>query len=256
VGWVKKWKKRLIEAAPDDLSVLHSRSRARHTPFPAPDPAEVLRIVQIRQAPPENLQRIPGSRTILYYLHRDPDLQAQGLRVPRSARTIWKILRQEGLILDPPAARHRPLPPREPLEEVQIDFKDVTTVPPDPDGKRQHVVETCNFVDAGTPILLEAQVRDVFRAETAFDGVVAFLRGSGLPHMFTFDRDPTLGRQPEWPRFPLGEALVSALFGHPPERSARRISPKSKPTSNVITARTNTSACLCIGLVRCKKPAK
>jgi hypothetical protein len=121
VGWVKKWKKRLKEAPPDDLSVLHARSRARRTPFPAPDPAVVARIVQIRQAPPENLQRVPGSRTILYYLHRDPDLQAQGLRVPRSARTIWKILRKLGLILDPPAARHRPLPPREPLEEVQID---------------------------------------------------------------------------------------------------------------------------------------
>jgi transposase InsO family protein len=182
--------KRLKEASPDDLSVLHARSRARRTPFPAPDPAVVARIVQIRQAPPEGLQRVPGSRTILFYLHRDPDLQVQGLRVPRSARTIWKILRQEGLILDPPAARHRPLPPREPLEEVQIDFKDVTTVPADPDGKRQHVVETCNFVDAGTSILLEAQVRDDFHAQTAFDTVVAFLRRYGLPRMFTFDRDP------------------------------------------------------------------
>jgi transposase InsO family protein len=190
VGWVKKWKKRLLLAPTDDLMVLHSRSRARRTPFPAPHPAVVERIVQIRQAPPENLKRIPGSRTILYYLHRDPDLQAQGLPVPRSARTIWKILRKLGLILDPPDARHQRLPPREPLEEVQMDFKDVSTVPPDPEGKRQHVVETCNFVDAGTSILLEAQVRDDFHAQTAFDGVVAFLRRYGLPRMFTFDRDP------------------------------------------------------------------
>jgi hypothetical protein len=253
---VKKWKKRLKEAALDDLSVLHARSRARHTPFPPPDPTVVERIVQIRQDPPENLKRIPGSRTILYYLHRDPELQAQGLRVPRSARTIWKILRQEGLILDPPAARHQPLLPREPLEEVQIDFKDVTTVPADPDGKRQHVVETCNFVDAGTSILLQAQVRDDFRAETAFDTVVAFLRRYGLPHMFTFDRDPTLGREPEWPRFPFGKALVSPLFGHRPERSVRRTSLKSKPMSNAITAPTNTSVCWCIGLPRCKKRPK
>jgi hypothetical protein len=66
VGWVKKWKKRLVEAARDDLSPLHARSRARLTPFPPPDPTGVLRIVQIRQDPPENLKRIPGSRTILY----------------------------------------------------------------------------------------------------------------------------------------------------------------------------------------------
>jgi hypothetical protein len=121
LGWVKKWKKRLVEASPDDLSVLHARSRARLTPFPSPDPAVVERIVQIRQAPPENLHRVPGSRTILYSLHRDTHLQAQGVNLPRSPRTIWKILHKEGLILAPPAARHRPLPPREPLEEVQMD---------------------------------------------------------------------------------------------------------------------------------------
>jgi transposase InsO family protein len=189
-GMGEKVEKAARGSCPDDLSALYAHSRARHTPFPVPHPAEVLRIVQIRQAPPENLKRIPGSRTILYYLHRDPELQAQGLRLPRSARSIWKILRKEGLILDPPAARHQPLPPREPLEEVQMDFKDVTTVPADPDGKQQHVVETCNCIDAGTSILLQAQVRDDYRAETAFDGVVAFLRGSGLPPMLTFDRDP------------------------------------------------------------------
>jgi hypothetical protein len=43
---------------------------------------------------------------------------------------------------------------------------------------------------AGTSILLQAQGRDDFHAETAFDAVVAFLRGSGLPRLFTFDRDP------------------------------------------------------------------
>jgi hypothetical protein len=94
----------------------------------------------------------------------------------------------------------------------------VTTVPADPDGKRQHVVETCNFVDAGTSILLQAQVRDDFRAETAFDGVVAFLRRDALPPMLTFDRDPTLGRQPKWERFPVGLSPVFALFGYSPQR--------------------------------------
>jgi hypothetical protein len=142
VGWVKRWKKRLLQAPADDLVVLHSRSRARRTPFPAPHPAVVERIVQIRQAPPENLKRIPGSRTILYYLHRDPDLQAQGLPVPRSARTIWKIMRKLGLILDPPDARHQ--------------------------------------------------------------------------------------RQPEWPRFSLGFASVSALFRHPAQRLSAKASTEER----------------------------
>ncbi len=31
----------------------------------------------------------------------------------------------------------------------QLDFKDVSTVPADPDGKRQHVVKVLDTVDAG-----------------------------------------------------------------------------------------------------------
>jgi hypothetical protein len=41
----------------------------------------------------------------------------------------------------------------EPLEAWQIDFKDVTTVAPEPEGKRQHTVEVLNIVDTGTSIL-------------------------------------------------------------------------------------------------------
>ncbi len=56
------------------------------------------------------------------------------------------------------------LSPREPLEEIQIDFKDASTVPADPEGKQQHVVEVLNFVDAGTSILLSAQTHQDFHA--------------------------------------------------------------------------------------------
>ena len=148
VSAAKKWLKRFREAAPDDLSVLFSRSRARHTPHAPPDVRLVERILQIRTSPPENLQRTPGPRAILYYLQRDAELQAQGILVPRSTRTIWKILRACGCILDPVERKHQPLEPCEPLQEVQMDFKDASTVPSDADGKRQHVVEVLNFVAA------------------------------------------------------------------------------------------------------------
>jgi hypothetical protein len=62
-------------------------------------------------------------------------------------------------------------------------------VDPSGEGKRQHVVEVCNFVDAGTSILLSAQAHDAFREETAFEAILAFLRIYGRPRMFTFDRD-------------------------------------------------------------------
>jgi transposase InsO family protein len=190
LSFVNKWLKRFREADPTDLQVLFSRSRARHTPPAPPDLRLVQRIIEIRTAPPENLQRTPGPRPLLYYLKRDADLQAQGLVPPTSTRTIWKILRKPGFILDPSEPTRKPLEPREPLQEIQMDFKDATTVPADPEGKRQHVVEVLNFVDAGTSILLSAQPHADFHAETALDAVVSFLRQYGLPPMLTFDRDP------------------------------------------------------------------
>jgi hypothetical protein len=64
--------------------------------------------------------------------------------------------------------RHRPRPPRGPLAQVQLDFKDATTGAPEPDGKRLHAVETLNFVDAGTSSPLMAEVSSDFHA---LDGV-------------------------------------------------------------------------------------
>ena len=75
------------------------------------------------------------------------------------------------------------------MEEIQLDFKDATSVPPDPDGKQQHVVEICNFVDAGTSTWLMAEARSDFHAETALETVVQFLIHSGCPPRLTFDRD-------------------------------------------------------------------
>ena len=59
-SWAKKWAKRLSLAPPEDLEVLHSRSRARKTPAPAWDPLVLRRVEQIRLFPPEGLQRTPG----------------------------------------------------------------------------------------------------------------------------------------------------------------------------------------------------
>ncbi|GCE50721.1 hypothetical protein EI42_05650 [Thermosporothrix hazakensis] len=71
-----------------------------------------------------------------------------------------------------------------------MDLKDASVPPSDADEKRQHVVEVLNFVDAGTSILLEAVMRDDFRAETAFEAGGAFLQRDGCPRLLTFDRDP------------------------------------------------------------------
>lgn len=152
-SWVAKWLARIKVAAPEDLAVLHARSRARHTPPPSTPQVVVDRILAIRDDPPEQLRRVPGPRAILSYLPRDSQAQALGVPLPRSTRTIWKVLRQHGRIaLDLPR-RHQQLERPGPLEEIQMDFKDASSVPADPDGKKQHTVEVLNFVDAGTSSL-------------------------------------------------------------------------------------------------------
>ena len=73
-----------------------------------------------------------------------------------------------------------------------MDFKDVSSVSAEqsPQGKRQHVIEVCNFVDAGTSIALFAQASEDFHEQTAMEAVISFLQTYGRPRQITFDRDP------------------------------------------------------------------
>jgi len=189
MAWVKKWTKRLRAVPTDDLAVLRSQSRARKQPPPRLSQIVIDRLLDIRSAPPAPINRIPGPKTIRYYLEQDPDLRAQGLRLPRSTRTIWQILRQYGRIRDH-HRDHVPVPRPAPLAVWQWDFKDVSSVPANPDGKRQHVVEVLDTVDMGTSILLHAEVRPDFTAETALRAAAALVQQIGLPKAITIDRDP------------------------------------------------------------------
>jgi hypothetical protein len=190
LGWVKKWCTRLREAPADDDTVLCGRSRARTHPPPGISQEVIDRILDIRDHPPAHLQRVPGPKTILYFLGQDPDLVTSGTRLPRSTRTIWQILTRSGRLAHPPVRAHDRLDLPLPLTAWQLDFKDISTVPGDHDGKRQHVVETLNAIDMGTSILLQADVRDDFTAETALTAVAHLLQQQGLPQRLTVDRDP------------------------------------------------------------------
>jgi hypothetical protein len=178
VSWVKKWRKRLAEGSPGDPSVLCSSSRAHHAPYFRWDGRVSQKIVEMRFAPPENLKRLPGPRALLYYLPRDPELQAAQVPLPRSSRTIWKLLHATGCLAPRSKEPPHPTEPRKPLEEIQMDFKHVGSVSPEQSspGKRQHVVEVCNFIDAGTSIALSAQAREDFHEQTALEAVISFLR--------------------------------------------------------------------------------
>lgn len=139
VGWVKKWKKRLQEAEPEGEQVLHSRSRARIHPPERISQVVVERIIQMRDEPPEGLRRTPGPKALVYYLPRDEQLA--GERLPRSSRTVYRILQQAGRIVHRQPQLHEPQERPAPLSRWQLDFKDATSVPSEVGGKRQHGVE-------------------------------------------------------------------------------------------------------------------
>lgn len=235
-SWVTKWLARLNEAAPEDLTVLPSRSRARHTPPPATPPAVVERILALRDDPPEQLRRVPGPRALLYSLHRDAAALALNVSLPRSTRTIWKVLRHHGRIAVDAPRRRQPLVRPAPSEEVQTDFKDAATVPADPEGKQQHVVEVCTFVDAGTSILLSAQVNADDHAESAFDAVLTFLQQYGRPKQLTFDRDPRWVGSASGRDFPSALVRFLLCLGIEPQ-----ICPPHHPQANAFVERYHRS---------------
>src|SRR6266571_7647024 len=131
-GWVKKWVKRLREASPEDEAVLHSQSRARKHPPERISEVVVDRLLEMRDQPPEGLGRTPGPKALLYYLPRDAELAARGERLPRSSRTIYRFLRENGRIVPRLPHLSDPIERPRPMEHWQLDFKDASSVPADP----------------------------------------------------------------------------------------------------------------------------
>lgn len=190
LSWVKKWVKRLRQAAPDDQAVFVGHSCVRHTPPPKLSQLVIDRILSIRDHPPHNLGRVPGPKAILYYLNQEASTSLQDHYLPRSTRTIWRILHQYQRIEQPPQRKHQKIERPEPMQSWQLDFKDASTVPAEQEGKQQHVVEVFDAVDVGTSILIAAEARSDFTMATAIETAAAIVSEHGLPARVTIDRDP------------------------------------------------------------------
>jgi transposase InsO family protein len=165
-------------------------------------PQVVDRILEIRDDPPEGLRRTPGPKAILYYLSRDETLKEQQLRLPKSTRTIHQLLRENGRIAPRFPTVTDPLERPPAMQHWQLDFKDASTVPTDPHGKKQHVVEILNIIDKGTSILVAHYVRSDFTAETALAAVAQTFVEHGLPSSITLDRDTRWVGAPQGSDFP------------------------------------------------------
>jgi hypothetical protein len=146
--------------------------------------------VAIRRNPPEQLARTPGPRAISYYLEKDPELRAAGLRLPRSTATIWRILDKEGLIYRPQPKHQQPLELLEPGQYQQWDFKDVVYKVVDEDGPHYHFIEALNGIDCGSAKIVHVECRTDFDAHTSLLSVASHLREHGCPKAIMIDRDP------------------------------------------------------------------
>lgn len=127
----------------------------------------VERILALRDEPPDHLRWVPGPHTLLALLHRDPEALALALPLPRSSRTVWQVLRRSGRPQSDQPHIHQLLELPTPLDEVQADFTDIGTVPPDPFGKRKHAVEALLFEDVGSRHVVYAKISANFHVETA-----------------------------------------------------------------------------------------
>jgi transposase InsO family protein len=139
-----------------------------------------------------------------YYLERDPLMQFCQLPLP-SCRTIHGILSQNQRISRPGRRLHQPMEGPAPLSVWQLDFKDVSSVPADLEGKRQHGVETLNIIDRGTSVWLDAHVRSDFTAQTALEALAQTLAQYAPPKQITLDRHV------RWVGSPQGSDCPAAL---------------------------------------------
>src|SRR5919204_152672 len=109
---------------------------------------------------------------------------------------------------NPPVRRGGGAPPRAPVDlpppltSWQLDFKDVSSVPSQPLGKRQHGVEALNCVDCGTSLLVAADVRADFTEETTLTAIAELFQAHGRPLAITIDRDPRFVGAPGSGDFP------------------------------------------------------
>jgi hypothetical protein len=190
--WVSKWKGRLKGTDSRNDGVLRSRSRRRLVLPERVSKGVEDAILDIRDNPPEKLHRVPGPRTILYYLHQDEALRSSGERIPTSRSTIWKVLTKYGRIRRAAPRDHEPLQRPAPMHEWELDFADVPTVRPQEDGKQQHMVESLNIVDRGTSIAVDIVPDAQYNAESALLTLISIFMQHGLPQRLRMDRDPRL----------------------------------------------------------------
>lgn len=214
--WVKKWRKHLRAARPLNWQAFLSQSRA-----PKPRRQQVAEpvveaVLALRDGLKTTYQRTVGARTILFHLHQDYAGIAAPDGLPRSARTIWQILKAGGRI---PTYwyEHHPLPRPEPMQEWEPDFGLVKRSEAD-------ILEFLVVVDRGSSLLVDTHVSAGFHAESALAALAQTLVANGLPKRIRLDRDTRLVEAGRMTIIPLLSS-VSANVWPSKSSSARHAAP-------------------------------
>lgn len=232
LDWVREWSERFREDT-FTPALLIDRSHTSPDTSPHTTSQEVMEtILDLRDHPPASLRRVPGPKAILSYLKQAEHLAETC--VPRSTRTIWRILATAGRIISTMREHQERQDRPGPMQEWQMDFKDISTIPPDPDGKKQHAVECLNIIDVGTDILVGARVRSDYKAATVIPEVIAVMQEYGMPVALRFDRDPRFVGSANRGDFP--SALVKTLLCLD---IASRICDPDRPDQNGVVERYN-----------------
>lgn len=182
--WARKWLHRLKAVITPSLSMYLSQSRAPKTrPRQTPEPVKDV-ICDLRVELSERYHRPAGGILIGLALRQDQTLQASGLFVPTSNRTISRILRERGYIRTLP--KHEPVPLElcAPMEEWEMDFCEIRLE----DGRFEFFL----VVDRGTSRVVYLEGCEGYQAETALLAVTRLFVQCGLPPRLRFDRDPRL----------------------------------------------------------------
>ena len=180
--WARKWVRRLKEVVKPSFQMYLSASRAPKK-RPRQTPAVVKDVIcDLRVSLSEHYHRPAGPRLICHYLHQEETLQElDDVFVPTSSRTITKILRERGYIVDPPKYEHEPLPLSAPMEEWEIDFCEIQLA----DGRFEFFI----VVDRGTSRVVYLEGCEGYRADTALDAIIRLFLLYGMPKRLRFDRD-------------------------------------------------------------------
>lgn len=177
LSWVKKWLKRFREAGEASLAMFKSRARVPLRQHFRVVPVVRDAILSLRDELKAHYGRVVGAKPILYHLHRDPVLRQRAVHLPRSTRTIWRILKEAGRI-PTRVQEHHPLERPEPMLHWEMDF-----------GQVSDALEFLSVVDRGTSILVDTQTQKHYNAETALLAVASLLLRLGLPRQLRFDND-------------------------------------------------------------------